>query len=82
MLENIRNGELDLDKLISISWDLFKKNFKAILIITLIVYIPINIILYYAYNNIKVLMIILIMIGKVDLKRHFLDGEAVYGLVF
>ncbi|MFC1801803.1 hypothetical protein ACFLZB_05055 [Nanoarchaeota archaeon] len=44
-MKNITKKEYSLGEVLSHAWHLFKKNFKLILFITLIIYIPINIIL-------------------------------------
>ena len=45
MKHNISKKEYKLKDILSHSWDLFKNNFKLILIITLVVYIPLNILI-------------------------------------
>lgn len=42
--------QMGLGELLSSSWNLWTKHFQPILIITLVVYIPINIVLYFAPN--------------------------------
>lgn len=45
MKNEIYKKELPLDKIIVNAWDFFKENFKLILMITLAIYIPLNIVL-------------------------------------
>ena len=46
-MKNITKQEYSLGEVLSHAWRLFRDNFKLILFIILIIYIPINIILYY-----------------------------------
>ena len=46
MLRQILERELSIREILSNSWNIYSKQFKSIAIITLIIYVPINIILY------------------------------------
>ncbi|MCK4257987.1 MAG: hypothetical protein KAX49_03365 [Halanaerobiales bacterium] len=46
MFENIQQRELTLGEILINSWSIFSKNFRTILLIALIIYIPINILVY------------------------------------
>lgn len=47
MKAEIYQHQFSIGKILSMSWNLFKENFKSIFFITLIIYIPINFILFF-----------------------------------
>lgn len=47
LLKHIYEREISIGEIFSGGWDIYTKRFKPILIITLLIYIPINIILYF-----------------------------------
>ncbi len=52
MIRQILERELSISEILSNSWNIYSKQFKSITIITLMIYVPINIILYLIGDNI------------------------------
>lgn len=47
MLQDLTSRQFSIGEILSDAWKLYKENFRLILIVTLIVYIPVNILLYF-----------------------------------
>ncbi len=85
MIGEIGKRELTFGEILSTSWDVFRNNFKAILLIALIIYIPINILIYmlptesliHGYGSVEGLWMYLRM---VQMAQEFFGVLAIMGI--